>query len=307
MDFFVDKVVLAPMVRANTIAMRIMCLNYGADIVFTPEIVDHSIIDCKKIENERLGTTDFINSKTEVIFRTSLAEKSRLIFQLGTSSSKRALRVLKLVENNVSGLDVNMGCPKHFSISGGMGAALLDNVEKAKKILSKLVNNSSIPITCKIRLLPGHIENTLNFIQEILPTKISAISIHGRTRFERSSDSCNIEYLQIICKSFSNIIPVIANGGSNDIACYQDILNFKKTCGSESVMVARAALRNPSIFKTDGALPIRKVLEDFIKLCTRYDIEYSQFKYMLNVMIPRSKSDSHLFTAETYNEIWYKW
>jgi len=44
-----------------------------------------------------------------------------------------------------------MGCPKEFSIKGGMGAALLKQPEKIKEILSLLVKNLAIPVTCKIR------------------------------------------------------------------------------------------------------------------------------------------------------------
>ena len=37
-------------------------------------------------------------------------------------------------EHDVSGIDVNMGCPKEFSIKGGMGAALLTQPEKIKEV-----------------------------------------------------------------------------------------------------------------------------------------------------------------------------
>lgn len=55
------------------------------------------------------------------------------------------------VQNDVAGLDINMGCPKEFSIKGGMGAALLAQPEKAKRILSTLCEGLNIPVTCKIR------------------------------------------------------------------------------------------------------------------------------------------------------------
>jgi tRNA-dihydrouridine synthase 2 len=32
---------------------------------------------------------------------------------------------------DVASIDINMGCPKHFSIQGGMGAALLKKPELA--------------------------------------------------------------------------------------------------------------------------------------------------------------------------------
>lgn len=58
-------------------------------------------------------------------------------------------------EQDISGFDINMGCPKTFSVKGGMGSALLDEPEKIKKILTNLVENLSIPVTCKVRVLPS--------------------------------------------------------------------------------------------------------------------------------------------------------
>lgn len=47
-------------------------------------------------------------------------------------------------------------------------------------------------------------------------------------------------------------IPVIANGGSDEIHCYEDIEKFKNECGVTSVMIARAAQKNISIFRREG-------------------------------------------------------
>lgn len=46
-----------------------------------------------------------------------------------------------------------MGCPKEFSLKGGMGAALLSDPNRAKLILKTLVDNVNVPVTCKIRFL----------------------------------------------------------------------------------------------------------------------------------------------------------
>lgn len=61
-------------------------------------------------------------------------EKDRLIVQLGTSDGQRALNAARLVEKDVAGIDINMGCPKKFSLQGGMGSALLDHPDKIKQV-----------------------------------------------------------------------------------------------------------------------------------------------------------------------------
>ena len=85
------------------------------------------------------------------------------MLQIGTSDPDRAVKVAKMVESDIDAIDVNMGCPKSFSLKGGMGAALLSKPEKITAILTALVKAVNIPVTCKIRILPN-LEETLNLI-----------------------------------------------------------------------------------------------------------------------------------------------
>lgn len=110
-------------------------------------------------------------------------------------------------EKDVAGIDINMGCPKEFSLKGGMGAALLTQPEKAKNILKTLVDNISIPITCKIRVFQC-IEETINLVNELVSSGISAIAIHGRTKVERPQHSNRNEVIKFISNKIN--IPVIA-------------------------------------------------------------------------------------------------
>ena len=75
---------------------------------------------------------------------------------------------------DVDGLDVNMGCPKSFSLKGGMGAALLSQPSKIQNILTALVKavGDEIPITCKIRILSS-IEKTLELVKVLNETQLS--------------------------------------------------------------------------------------------------------------------------------------
>lgn len=47
-------------------------------------------------------------------------------------------------------------------------------------------------------------------------------------------------------------IPVIANGGSDDIQCFDDIEKFRNDCGAASVMIARGVQKNVTIFRKEG-------------------------------------------------------
>lgn len=100
-----------------------------------------------------------------------------------------------------------MGCPKEFSLKGGMGAALLYQSEKAKHILSLLVQNIKIPITCKIRVFES-IDDTLNLVKELASTGISAIAVHGRTKVERPQHPNRCNTIKKISEALN--IPIIA-------------------------------------------------------------------------------------------------
>jgi tRNA-dihydrouridine synthase 2 len=159
----------------------------------------------------------------------------------------------------VTAIDVNCGCPKHFSISGGMGAALLSRPEQLQAILMTLVSHLSIPVTCKIRLLPD-IEKTLDLCRTIEATGVAALAVHLRTPDERPRHRAHWDRLPAIVNALR--IPVIANG---DIEVYNDIEKIKSLTGAHSIMIARAAQANPSVFRTEGFLSQDRILKDYLK------------------------------------------
>ena len=123
---FRDTWCLAPMVRVGTLPFRLLALKYGADTVYAEELIDRKICACTRVENKALNTTDFLaNDGYGIVFRTCEAERGRVVYQIGTGDATLALKAAQAVERDVTAIDINMGCPKHFSVAGGMGAALL--------------------------------------------------------------------------------------------------------------------------------------------------------------------------------------
>ena len=141
------RVVLAPMVRAGTLPLRLLSLEHGADLVYGEEIIDRKIAKCERRVNRELGTVDFVipnNGKGQdesVVFRTCPAEAGRVVFQIGTASPEFAVpAALKVrparaaerawgregaaprhapggqVCHDVAAIDINMGCPKSGEI-----------------------------------------------------------------------------------------------------------------------------------------------------------------------------------------------
>ncbi|RVE49827.1 hypothetical protein evm_005557 [Chilo suppressalis] len=203
-----NKIILAPMVRIGTLPMRLLALRYGADIVYTEELIDWKFLRSKRRYNSILRTVDYVDQTDgTIVFRTCAEEKEKVVLQLGTADASRAIKVAQLVQNDVAAIDINMGCPKEFSIKGGMGVALLAQPDKAFNILSTLVNNLSIPVTCKIRILSTQ-EETVKVVNKLVSSGIKAIGIHGRTRDERPQHAVHTDVIKYVAERIS--IPVIA-------------------------------------------------------------------------------------------------
>ncbi|XP_054710193.1 tRNA-dihydrouridine(20) synthase [NAD(P)+]-like [Uloborus diversus] len=302
-----NKIILAPMVRVGTLPMRLLALDFGADIVYTEEIIDFRLLKCKRIENRILNTVDFIDDDQNVVFRTCDKEKPKLVLQLGTSSPERALKAFKMVENDISGIDINMGCPKEFSIKGGMGAALLTQPEKVKAILTTLTDYASCPVTCKIRVLPD-LDETLQLVKLIQNTGVAAIAVHGRIISERPQHKNRNHTIKCISEALS--VPIIANGGSGEIENFEDIESFRKITGSSSVMIARQAEWNCSIFRKDGKLPLDTVIEEYIRYAVEYDNNVWNTKYCIQQMLgslQESERGKILLSAQQMDVICELW
>ncbi|CAO3625652.1 unnamed protein product [Cunninghamella blakesleeana] len=301
-----NKAFLAPMVRVGTLPMRLLALKYGAE-----ELVDKRIIGSVKRYNAETGATEYWKGQA-LCFATHPDEKGKVILQLGTADPDLALEAALTLKDDVAGVDLNCGCPKKFSVQGGMGAALLSNPEKLKAILTKLVNNLDLPVTCKIRILEDE-EKTVELAKMIESTGVKALTVHCRTRDQRSSTPARWDELKAVVNAIKSI-PVVVNG---DVYCYDDIEKAKKETGASSVMIARGAQYNPSAFRKEGLLPYEEVAKEYLKKCIDFDNLFANTKYVILTLnndpahkkselyqkIQRSKTYlamSQLFDLKTY-------
>lgn len=292
------KLVLAPMVRVGTLPMRLLALEYGADLVWTPETIDKKIIGSVRSYNSRLGTIDYVKDKT-LVLRLHPKERPRLIFQLGSSDPDLALQAAKLVAPDVDGVDLNCGCPKHFSVHAGMGAALLTDPDRLCAILERLVKGlPEMSITAKIRLLPSR-EDTLNLVRRVGATGIKALTVHCRTPADRPRHAAKYDLLPEIVSACP--VPVIANGDFFERRQFAEILQT----GVKSVMLARAAQWNVSIFREEGLLDPVEVTRAYLKQAMEVDNPFSNTKYtVLQKWLDRPYSDKHLTRKLQSSKTW---
>ncbi|KAJ1964200.1 tRNA-dihydrouridine synthase 2 [Dipsacomyces acuminosporus] len=279
---------LAPMVRIGTLPMRLLCLEYGADLVWTSEIIDKSIVECERVVDKETGVVSYTKGDRD-IFTTHPEEKGRVIFQMGSAGPESALAAARMVEQDVSGIDLNCGCPKEFSIQGGMGAALMSDPDRLCSILDILVQNISLPITCKIRVFDD-IEKTLDLVKRIAATGISALTVHCRTKAMRPREKAMWHRLNDIVKALPDL-PIILNG---DVFKHEDVQRARDETGATSVMTARGAIENASIFRPDGMLPPLDVALAYIKTAVCTSNMFSNTKYSLMQMYPDTKSRQYI-------------
>ncbi|CCH41948.1 tRNA-dihydrouridine synthase [Wickerhamomyces ciferrii] len=309
------KLVLAPMVRAGELPTRLLALKYGADLVWGPEIIDKKILTCDRIINEKLGTIDYLSKGqtkipgvTNLVFRTfPPKENSKLIFQMGTSNPDLAVQAAEKIINDVNGIDINAGCPKHFSIHAGMGAALLKTPDLLVSILKNLVEKigkpNSKPISVKIRLFPQE-EDSLTLISKLLKTGISNLTVHCRTQPMRNREPPIRSYIDKIKKLCDDHnVTLIINGALNN---RKEFYELQKTSWGEDVggMIATEAEINPSCF-SETPLNWPELIKEYTKLAESFDNYIGNTKYMLTRMTPgRSLMYQLVARAKSYEEFY---
>jgi len=181
---------------------------------------------------------------------------------------------------DVSGFDLNCGCPKPFSTHAGMGAALLTNPDLLCSILTALreAMPPHITVTAKIRLLPSQ-EDTLKLVERIVNTGVHALTVHCRTRNMRERDKAVIERLREIVdfvEGMGRDIAVIENGDCKD---WEDARRVREITGAHSVMIARGAESNPTCF---SPRPLRDVDNTLLPAYLRVVCDfYMPFKLVL--------------------------
>jgi tRNA-dihydrouridine synthase B len=140
-------------------------------------------------------------------------------------------------------VDINMGCPVKKVVASGAGSAMLKDFDKAARVVDKIRRRVKIPVTVKVR--KGWESNdVLPLLKRFEEIGVAAIAIHGRTRNEAYTGASDWQYIAYVKSQLR--IPVWGNG---DVKTPADALRMFETTGVDGVMIGRAALHNPFIFR----------------------------------------------------------
>lgn len=307
------------MVRSGELANRLTALQFGADLVWTPEYIDKKIITTVRRVDLNLGLVEYVlpytpntnGMRAETVFRTLPSqERGKLVFQLGSSDPELAVEAALKVVKDVDGIDLNCGCPKSFSTHAGMGQALLAAPKRLCSILKLLVKKvgreHNIPISCKIRWLDSF-EDSQSLIEQLCDTGISNLTIHCRTRNMRNRESPHFRYLKrIVPMVQARGISLIVNG---NLQSRRDFYNMQIALGNNEVggMIAECAECNWLLFGPIKSAPLamRSVLPAFFANANSFSKNFfSQAKFLvLNQMVSKSQFYKEIAKLKTYAEL----
>ena len=224
---------LAPMEDVSDPPFRALCKKQGCDMMYT----------------EFISVEGLIRDATKSVQKLDIYDDERpvgiQIFGAKLESMQRAAEIVEEAQPEV--LDINYGCPVKKVVCKMAGAGILQDIDRMVSLTEAIVKATSLPVTVKTRL--GWDDNTIR-IQEVAErlqdVGIQALSIHGRTRKQMYKGEADWTEIGKIKENPRVHIPIFGNG---DINSPQKALEYRNKYGVDGIMIGRASIGNPWIFR----------------------------------------------------------
>ena len=238
--------VVAPMVDQSDLPFRLLCRRYGCTLCFTPMV------------HAKLYNRD-INYRRKFTLAHTPAHDRPLIAQICGSDPHEVLQCALDLQPYCDGIDINCGCPQGIAKRGFYGAFLLEQPDVLVPLVRMLVDQLSIPVSVKVRLLPKFDANGNALLEHDLEASlalyrklvfdcgISLLTIHGRTRLNKGRDTTRADWAAIrqVVDELGSFVPILANGS---IASIEDARECLQATGADGIMSAEAVLEYPPLF-----------------------------------------------------------
>lgn len=224
---------LAPMEDVSDPPFRVLCKRLGADVLYT----------------EFISTEGLIRHAEKSVKKLEFYEEER---PLGIQIFGADIEVMKgcvemITEEKPDIIDINFGCPVKKVVCKDAGAGILKDIPKMIRITESVVKATHLPVTVKTRLgWDDRSKNIMDVAERLQDAGIQALSIHGRTREQMYKGSADWSLIGEVKNNPRIRIPIFGNG---DIDTPQKALAYKNRYGVDGVMIGRAAIGNPWIFR----------------------------------------------------------
>jgi len=255
-----QPIILAPMEDVTDPPFRLICREMGADWVYTEFIsADGLVRDAQK----SLQKLDILTMERPVSIQ---------IFGADPQAMAEAAR--RAAEYKPDFVDINFGCPVRKVASKGSGSGIMNNVPKMLEITRSVVQAVTVPVTVKTRL--GYDQKSKNIVEiaeRLQDCGIAALAIHGRTRCQLYTGQADWTLIGQVKNNPRMHIPIIGNG---DITSPELALNALNEFGVDGIMIGRAAIGNPWIFREvadyldKGIFPQPPDLKERVAVCRRH-------------------------------------
>jgi nifR3 family TIM-barrel protein len=257
-DLTIDPpVVLAPMSGINDRTFRLLCREHGASVVWTGLISANAL--------------HFGNQKTLDMLHFLPAELP-LCAQIFGSDPLLVAAAARAAERAAPLLDLNMGCSAAKVVKGRAGVALMADPERAEAMVRACVEAVCVPVLVKMRAGWGDRgEDAVALSRRCERAGAAAVIVHPRGA--RQAFRGRADWSVIARVKQAVVIPVIGNG---DVRCAADAVRMREETGCDAVMVGRAALGYPWIFREIGAalsgkaVPCPPSVEERVALAARH-------------------------------------
>ena len=225
-------VFLAPMEDVTDPAFRLVCKEFGADLVYTEFVSADALVR-------------FVNRTMQKL--TIVDEERPVAIQIYGKDPQTMVDAAKIVaESNPDIIDINFGCPVKKIASKGAGAGLLRDIPRLLDITQSVVKAVNLPVTVKTRL--GWDDNSkiiCKLARQLQDCGIAALAIHGRTRSQMYTGEADWTLIGEVKNDPKIKIPIIGNG---DITTPEAAADKFYQYGVDAIMVGRGAIGNAWIF-----------------------------------------------------------
>lgn len=228
-----DRAALAPLAGVTDSVFRRICASFGASPVVTEMISSDGFV------RGRPG------DKTWRMLRFRASEQPIGFQFFGSDPAMMTEAVRKAVDLDPDFIDINAGCPVKKVIARGAGSALMREPELLARIVRDVAAVSPFPVTVKIRSGWDHDSiNAVEVARRCADEGAAAVIVHPRTRSQGFSGTADWDIIREVREALD--VPVI---GSGDIWSAGDAMRMRDDTGIHAVMVGRAAMGNPWIFR----------------------------------------------------------